>query len=744
MRSISKLNFVLLISIFNITHLGAQDFYDPENISAIEIDFYDTDWKSILNGFMAEDSDERILADVTINGEYFDSAGVRFKGNSSYNSSRIKNPLNIKLNYVKDQDYHGYYTLKLSNGFKDPSFVREVLALEIARKYMPAPKAGYSKVTINGEYIGLYTNVQSVNDVFTREHYFSEDRPFFEGAGDGPRPPGCYYGIWDYMGPDFNSCYTYYYDSKSGDQYSWLIDFLDTFNNVPNEMESVYNVDRHLWSMAFDIALVNLDAPISMPHNFYLYYDITNRFNYIKWDLNECFGVFQRLQNLQLNITQMQQLDPFTNNNPDSPILYKIWQNDRWKRMYLAHMITLMEENINNNWYMERAAELQEIIAKTVQNDPNQFYSYNEFLSNLDQQVDKSVGISQLMDNRADYLSGTPYFQQIAPEITAIHSFPEQFTPGSELTILANITNASYASLAFRNTLGARFDKVEMFDDGMHNDGEAGDGTWGATFTPEGAFMHYYIYAENEKSGKFSPSRAEYDYYALYGSSGIVINEFLASNTNSDMDMAGENDDWIELFNTGESAVNLSGFYLSDEISDPFKWTFPDTTIGAGDYLVVWADRDTLQEGLHANFKLSASAEEISISDNTGMVLDQISFPAQISDISYGRYPNGRGEFVFLVPTIGAENKDMYTGIVSYPDQLIPPELFLYPNPAQNELNIYIADHNEHTVRIYNMSGQLCGTWQVNETLSVDISNFSPGLYIITSYGLAPGKFIKK
>ena len=111
----------------------------------------------------------------------------------------------------------------------------------------------------------------------------------------------------------------------------------------------------------------------------------------------------------------------------------------------------------------------------------------------------------------------------------------------------------------------------------------------------------------------------------------------MASNIDSDTDVAGENDDWIEFFNPGEIAVNLSGYYLSDEISDPFKWTFPDTTLEAGGYLVIWADKDTLQEGLHASFKLSASGEEISVSDVTGKVLDQISFPTHISDISYGR-----------------------------------------------------------------------------------------------------------
>ncbi len=92
------------------------------------------------------------------------------------------------------------------------------------------------------------------------------------------------------MGTDSTDCYPHYYDSKSGAHFTCLIDFLD--------------------------------GPVSMPHNFYLYYDGTHRFNYIKWDLNECFGVFRRLGNIQLDITRMQQLDPFTNNNLNPGIYF--------------------------------------------------------------------------------------------------------------------------------------------------------------------------------------------------------------------------------------------------------------------------------------------------------------------------------------------------------------------------------------------------------------------------------------
>ena len=150
-RIIPSLIFVLVSFSVSMT---AQDMYDTDHISDIEIDFYDANWDEILDAYMAADSDERILANVTINGTVFDSVGVRYKGNSSFRPNQVKNPLNIKLNYVKNHDYHGYYTLKLSNGFKDPSFVREVLALEIAQKYMPSARAGFANITINTEFHG--------------------------------------------------------------------------------------------------------------------------------------------------------------------------------------------------------------------------------------------------------------------------------------------------------------------------------------------------------------------------------------------------------------------------------------------------------------------------------------------------------------------------------------------------------------------------------------------------------------
>ena len=210
------------------------------------------------------------MGTAVINGITYDSVGVRYKGNSSYRANQIKNPLNIKLDYIIDgQEHEDYGTLKLANVYNDPSFVRETLSYEIAREYMPASLANYIKVYINGTYIGLYTSVQDVDKHFLRSNYYSSDNPFFKGELVNDTPQNIV-TVWGYLGAD-SATYANYYEIESDNGWKDLINFLDVLNNDSESVEDVLNVDRHLWMLAFDNLLVNLDAPINFAHNYYLY-----------------------------------------------------------------------------------------------------------------------------------------------------------------------------------------------------------------------------------------------------------------------------------------------------------------------------------------------------------------------------------------------------------------------------------------------------------------------------------------
>ena len=175
-----KILFLLCgISIFYSARISAQDFYAIDTIQKIEILFTQANWDYILDTAKAGSDSYTMAQWVKINGVQFDSAGVKYKGNSSYNPNNVKNPLHIELDHFKSQDYQGYKDIKLSNGFKDPSFVREVLSYNVLRNYMHASLSNFAQVYINGQYMGLYSNTEAVSKTFVDSRFFSNTNSFF-------------------------------------------------------------------------------------------------------------------------------------------------------------------------------------------------------------------------------------------------------------------------------------------------------------------------------------------------------------------------------------------------------------------------------------------------------------------------------------------------------------------------------------------------------------------------------------
>ncbi len=137
----------------------------------------------------------------------------------------------------------------------------------------------------------------------------------------------------------------------------------------------------------------------------------------------------------------------------------------------------------------------------------------------------------------------------------------------------------------------------------------------------------------------------------------IVINELMAVNTTIVADQNGEFDDWFELYNLTSADIDISGYYLSDNDTKVAKWKVPQgTIITGGGFLIIWADKDTTQAGLHANFKLSAGGEEIVLSEPDLSLIDKVSYPGQTLESSYSRIPDGTGAFNWQAPTFNTSN----------------------------------------------------------------------------------------
>lgn len=736
--------FTLLVLVGTKSY--TQDFYDLNTIQTIEITFAESNWDQLLDNAYASSGDYILAQQVKINGIVFDSVGVKYKGNSTYNPNQNKNPFHIELDTYKDHKYEAYTDIKLSNVAKDPSFLREVLSYQILRQYMDAPLSNYANVYVNGTLLGLYSNSESISKKFVDSRFYSKRNTFIKcNPPDGAGPGSNDYPNLVYLGQDSTSYYDAY-ELKSDDGWQELIDLCDTLANHTGDVEKILDVDRALWMLAFNNILVNLDSYTGgFTQNYYLYRDDSGRFLPVVWDLNESFGRFSMTGsgNLNSTISKQQMSHLLHQNDANFPLIQKLLSVPMYKRMYLAHCKTILLENFDNDTYFATAQNLQDLIATAVQQDNYKFFTYNNFIDNLSSDINggpgpgggATPGITNLMDGRNTYLLGLFDFTQTEPIISSVALSNPTPVINENISILASVTNENAAFLGYRTELGGPFNRVQMFDDGAHNDGGANDGIYGIDIIIDHSFMQYYIYAENDNIGMFSPQRAEHEYHTITATTSdptvgdLVINEFMASNDETVADQDGEYDDWIELYNNGASSIDLEGYYLSDDATDLMKWAFPaGTTIDNNSYLVIWADNDEDQEGLHAAFKLSASAESVFLVNPTGTIVDEVSYVDQSADISYGRSPNGTGDFQVMSPTFNAENSSPTS---TFDSELGMVLLKAFPNPANSEITLSAVEELA-TVSIYNLLGQMVSeSYPKRQETTINISHLTNGIYFI-------------
>ena len=724
--------------------LFAQEgFYSTDTIRDIRITFAQSNWDEILDSLYVAGDKERMQATLFIDGIQYDSVGVRYKGYSSASVDRVKNPFNIKLNYlIEGQNHQDIDKIKLSNVIQDPSFLREVLSYEIARKYMPASESNFANVYVNDTLLGLYSNVEAVNNEFLEKHFTTTENVLVKGNPETVDLYGENSNLSQTPGMD-SLAYTSLYSMQSDYGWTALYNFIDTLNNHEANIDKVLNVDQALWLHALNYTLINFDSYVGYAQNYYLYQDDAGRFNPIIWDLNMSLGSF-RLTDASVyfdgfSIEQAKTLDPLSHYNEFSvfprPLLRKLFNTSRYRKMYLAHIRTIVQENISNQVYLTRAETLHQLIDESVQNDANKFYTYEDFQNNLYGTISDFIdypGIVDLMEGRAAYLSSYPGFQG-APDIDNVSVFPEAPVSNDMLVITAQASNASEVILFYRTSPDIIFEELLMNDEGIGGDSIGGDGIFSSQFLFQGRDVDYYIYAENASAGAFSPRRAAYEYFTIEGQlnpGDIVINELMASNVDVVADADGAYDDWIELLNTTANELSLEGLYLSDDATNLSKWGLPNQVLQAGSYFIIWADSDDAQGLSHANFKLSSAGESLFLSDAYQVLIDSVLFPEQIENVSYGRMPNGFGDFTFLSPTFKKSNDG--ANLIPLDDVLV---FNLYPNPVIDVLDFEIQSQSNSTIQIIDVLGRVVFKSDLSAgivTGRLSVSDLNAGLYVVS------------
>lgn len=250
-----------------------------------------------------------------------------------------------------------------------------------------------------------------------------------------------------------------------------------------------------------------------------------------------------------------------------------------------------------------------------------------------------------------------------APAITTILRTPTVPALNQEVTIQAELTNTDQLSTVklYYSFEGADYTSAAMTKVGNYYTAIIPAQGAGVTGT-----MNYYVEAKSTTGAvSYKPFDAPADsYHYLLNNDALPalhVNEIMASSTTCCPDDDGgvdEFDDWIEIYNSSASTIDLSGMYLSDDLSDPFKSKIPNgVTIPAGGFLLFWADEQGSQGPLHMNFKLSKSGESVGLFYIDGRKISSKDFGAQDDNKSFGASTNGGSTWQqFTSPTPGASN----------------------------------------------------------------------------------------
>jgi hypothetical protein len=703
--------------------------FDGDAVHEIRITIDDPNWHDTLS-YNYETFGDSLYTEATFEcGEYFfETIGVRFKGNSSYNSyPGLKKSFKLDINeFVSGQKIDGIDKFNLNNIFKDPSYVREICHWEIYRDLnQPYLRFNYANVYVNDELLGLYLLGETINSEFLESRF---------GPGEnGTMFKGDPHGSLQWFGSDETAYYEHYELENNEEDADWasLVKLLDVINNTPTESlaDSLFeyvDVNSVMAMLAVNNFTVSLDSYNGSGHNFFFYKrESDNRFHFIPWDQNESWGCF----NQGLNIVQLERLNPLWLSYPAQgrPLAYRLWYPSLpYRDIFRSHIQTMMYGTGDPDTVIARMEELRDMIRPYVYAEPNKMYSDYDFdnamiLHNSSGPGGTAPALDYFIRNRHAYLESTLGSIEIVDglilnELMSVNNstiadefgefddwveltntsadpidldglyltdnmaLPTQFTfpdttiqPGDYMIVWCD-EDTLQGPLHSAFKLASDGETVYLMDGSMIVDQ--------VTYGPLSNDISYGLWEDNWQILSAATPGAENENPESPGSEALVINEFMAKNNNGIQDEMGSYEDWVEIWNPGETTVQLGGIFLTDDLSQTTKWSFPDTSIAPGDFLVIWCDDDTGDGPLHTNFKLGASGEELGLFDSLAadnVEIDSYVFGAQSADVSEGREFDGGETWVFFNDSTPGESNGSDVSDVPIATQLkLHP---VYPNP---------------------------------------------------------------
>ncbi len=388
----------ILIIIFvenSFSQVPGSSVFNYEGIHDIRLTFTQLNyWDSLL--INKEEGEQTgvytfMPATVDFDGQIIDSTGVRLKGNSSYWGSGEKKSIKLKFNkFVSGQKLDGLKKINLNNSFNDPTLMREKLFLDILQENnVYAPRCVYARVYINDVYWGLYTLVDHVDKVFLLSHFNDKNGNLYKGDKEPSMPCANLAYHPDLM--EYRNCYTLETNEATND-WSDLENLIDIINNTQlsdfnTRLRTVLNTISFINAWATNVVFVNVDSYVETGHNYYTYHNpISDKFEWITWDVNEAFGLW----NVGMPLEQLYNLDLFYL-PPDAeytrPLSYFMLQDPDFRKMYTDKVYELVCTVFNPEILFPKIEYLYSLIRDDVYSDTHKIISTQNFENNIYEDV---------------------------------------------------------------------------------------------------------------------------------------------------------------------------------------------------------------------------------------------------------------------------------------------------------------------------------------------------------------------
>ncbi len=683
--------------------------------------------------------------------------GFRLRGNTSRNSA--KKSFKVSFNtFQRGRKYHGLEKLNLNGEHNDPSIIRSKLCWDLYREMgVPASRSNHVRVFINGNYMGLYINVEHVDEQFVGQRYGNKNGNLFKCTWPSDL-------TYISNNPDDYKV-NGHYELKTNlvaDDYSDLAHFIEILNHTPIQdlpcaLEKIFDVDVYLRALAIDIFSGNWDGPAYNKNNFYLYHNTrTGQFEYIPYDLDNTFGV--DWFGIDWATRDIYQWSP---GNEPRPIYDRILQVPEWKDRYSFYLNYLITSLVDTNNYFPHIDSIYNLIYTYAAADSYRVLDYGftiaDFTNSYTQALGGHVtsGLKPYIANRIQSAATQLQLNAFPPAILSekhqhpgnTQSFPVQ------VSLAKSKANAADVWVIWQEA-SMGIDSMQLWDNGSSGDGVSQDGIYGGTIALNAGYapVSYYFRASNTSGNTLYPCAYNLNIQRA-PLPELAINEFMASNLTAFEDQSGETDDWIELVNYGSQTLNGAEFYLSDNSKYPSKWQLPNQNIAASSFPLIWADKQGSQGPWHSSFKLSGAGEFIGLYWKLGddyIPLDTLTYGPQTADISEGRLPDGTGTWQSLTAiTPGYSN--MLVGL----EEAVLSDISLsaFPNPIADYLNVkWQSPSAVNLLSVYNLMGVLIMQQQIDGLegiVHLPIAHWKSGVYCLQmstldgTYSTEPLKIIK-